>query len=199
MYLYWYSLALKKSVEEETKMKNQLLVNKLELEKTQLKNARLEVEQIVKQEKTLRLEREMLLKNKELTSTTLLASKHNEVLSKINKRLSDIKTPGNNRKVFSELQSLIRNNISIENEWSQFKVHFEKVHPDFFKGLKEKHPRLTQTDLRHCAYIKMRMSTKEIARMFNINATSVQTSRVRMKKKMKLDKATDLWQYILGF
>ncbi len=187
------------SVEEKENTKRQLLINKMELERTQLMNINLEVEKRAKQEKNLRLEQEMILKNKELTTTTLLASKHNELLATINKRLSDLREPNGKKEVIQQLKSLIRNNISIENESEQFKTQFEKVHPDFFKILSTKHPRLSQTDLRHCAYMRMRMTTKEIARLFNINATSVQTARVRMKKKMELDKGTDLRQYILSF
>lgn len=55
---------------------------------------------------------------------------------------------------------------------------------------------LSQNDLRHCAYIRMGMSTKEIARLFNINPTSVQINRVRLKKKLKLGPAEDLIHYI---
>ncbi len=172
----------------------------MELEKAQIENARLDAERRAKQEKNLRLEQEMSLKNKELTTTTLLANQHNEVLVQIQKRLDELKgDKANQASAISQMKKLIRNNISFQNDWTHFKTHFDHVHPAFFQQLSERHPTLSQNDLRHCAYMRMRMSTKEIARMFNINPTSVQISRVRMKKKMNLDKETDLRQYVLSF
>ncbi|MEM9824854.1 MAG: hypothetical protein AAF985_27465, partial [Bacteroidota bacterium] len=192
-----YSLALKKTLLEQETTKRKLLVNNMELEKAQLENARLDAERIAKQEKNMRLEQEMGLKNKELTTSTLMVNKHNEVLSQLDKRLAELN--GNkeqNETAINQMKQLIRNNISLQNDWENFKTHFDSVHPDFFKILSDRHPELSQNDIRHCAYMRMRMSTKEIARMFNINPTSVQISRVRMKKKMSLTKETDLRQYI---
>lgn len=200
VYMYWYSLALKKSLIEKETAKHQLQMNSLELEKAQIENARLDAEKRAKQEKNLRLEQEMSLKNKELTTSTLLANKHNEVLTQINKRLEELNGSKNkNSTVINQMRKLVRNNISLQNDWEHFKTHFDHVHPDFFENLTANHPQLSQNDIRHCAYMRMRMSTKEIARMFNINPTSVQISRVRIKKKMSLTKEEDLRQYILGF
>ncbi|MBK8505824.1 MAG: hypothetical protein IPL46_28700 [Saprospiraceae bacterium] len=60
-------------------------------------------------------------------------------------------------------------------------------------------PNLTQNDLRHCAYIRMRLSTKEIAELMNVNPTSVQIARVRLKKKMGLPEEIDLRNHIINF
>ena len=182
--------------EEEAKRK--LLVKNLALEKAELEKDRLEAEQIARKEKTLRLEQEMILKNKELTTTALLVNQHQEVLNQLKKQLETFKDSAN-QPTLKQAQQLIRNNLSITEDWGQFKNHFDQVHPDFFQKLSEQFPNLSQNDIRHCAYIRMRMSTKEIARMFNIAATSVQISRVRMKKKMKLGKETDLRTFILSF
>ena len=48
--------------------------------------------------------------------------------------------------------------LSEENNWDKFKMHFEEVHPSFFTKLKEKHPNLTENELRLCAYCKMNIS-----------------------------------------
>jgi tetratricopeptide (TPR) repeat protein len=83
-------------------------------------------------------------------------------------------------------------------DWENFKVHFEQVHPDFFKNLKKEHNELTVNDLRHCAYIRMNLTTKEIAGLLHVSDRSVQTSRYRIKKKLELDKDIDLTHYIQG-
>lgn len=199
-YMYWYAQALRKSILEEEKTKQQLLENEIELMKADLERERLENEERKRREQNLILEQEILLKNKELTTTTLLVNQHNETLRQIGQKLKDLqkdKESTEEKKAVKDINSLIRGSSSMTNDWDTFRMHFEQVHPSFFKILVIKHPNLTQTDLRHCAYMRMKLSTKEIARLLNISATSVQMSRVRLKKKMKLTKEIDLRNYII--
>ena len=94
------------------------------------------------------------------------------------------------------LKSKLKSEKLPEEEWNTLKTHFENVHPDFFKKLTLKHPSLSQNELKVCAYIKMNLTTKNIARMLNINIRSVQTARYRIKKKMQLEAEEDLFKYI---
>ena len=73
------------------------------------------------------------------------------------------------------------------------------MHPNFVQRIEYAYPRLTENDLRHCAYIRMRLTTKEIAQLMNVNPTSIQIARVRLKKKMSLDQDTDLRNFIINF
>lgn len=41
-------------------------------------------------------------------------------------------------------------------------IHFDSVHGDFLKRLREKHPQLAPNDHRLCAYLRMNLTTKEI-------------------------------------
>jgi len=91
---------------------------------------------------------------------------------------------------------MIHTSNTFENNWDDFKLHFEKVHPDFFTKLGNAYPSLSQTDNKHCAYIRMKLNTKEIARLLGISATSVQMARFRLKKKMNLGKDIDLRNHI---
>ena len=75
-------------------------------------------------------------------------------------------------------------------------MHFEEVHPRFFQALTQRTPGLSLTDIRHCAYIRLDLDTKEIARLLNIAPTSVQIARVRLKKKLELDRTQDLKEFI---
>ena len=198
VYMYWYSIALRKSTVEQEQAKQQLLENEIALMKSDLEKEQLENERRKRHEQNLLLEQEVLLKNKELTTSTLLINQHNAVLQKINAQLEELKSESNSKKgAVKEIRKLIRSSTHLENDWDNFKLHFENVHPDFFVNLVKLHPNLTQADNRHCAYMRMKLSTKEIARLLNISPTSVQMSRVRLKKKMSLGKETDLRNYIL--
>ncbi len=87
----------------------------------------------------------------------------------------------------------------MDKDWKMFIANFEQVHPGFFKRLTNTYPLLSSNDIKHCACIKMNLDTKEIARFFNVKVTSVQASRVRLKKKMNLSPSTDLRIFILNY
>lgn len=198
-YLYWYSISLQKS-NSKTKLSNQLLLQK-EYENINLKldKEKLEKEEQIRIANKKLLEQEIELKDKELISTLLLSSQHKTVLRNI---LEVIEKINSNIKYKNEgikqIKKMIRSNSNLEKEWDDLKLHFEKTHPDFFTTLGRLHPSITSLDHKHCAYIKMNLTTKEIARLMGISSSSVQMSRVRLKKKMNLDKATNLRNYILN-
>ena len=87
-------------------------------------------------------------------------------------------------------------NLQFDNQWENFRVHFERVHPSFFTRLKEKSSELSTNDLRHCAYIKMGLKRSEIAHLLNIIPKSVQISRIRLKKKLQIPQSSDLMEFI---
>ena len=190
VYMYWYSTALRKTVLEQEKSKQQLLENEIALIK-------IENEQQRQKEEVQFLEREVLFKNKELTTSILLSSQHNEVLKKITKKLDEIsEQPSNKKSGIRAIKKMIHASNNFEDNWDDLKLHFEKIHPEFFIKLGDAHPSLSQTDNKHCAYIRMKLNTKEIARLLGISATSVQMARFRLKKKMNLGKEIDLKTYI---
>ena len=199
IYIYWFSIALRKTALEREKAKQQILENEIDLMKSKLEKEQLENERRKRNEENLILEQEILLRNKELTTSTLLINQHNSVLKKISTELDALKNNSTSSKTpIREIKKLIRSSTNFENDWDDFKLHFENVHSDFFINLNKIHPNLSQTDSRHCAYIRMKLSTKEIARLMGISATSVQMARVRLKKKMSLGKETDLRNYVVN-
>ncbi|MFC1732920.1 tetratricopeptide repeat protein [candidate division KSB1 bacterium] len=121
----------------------------------------------------------------------------NEIESSVEKFDEDEKREIND--FVDRLKSKLKSGKVPEKEWNLLKVHFEDVHPDFFKKLLLKHPSLTQYDLKICAYIKINLTTKDIARMLNISNRSVQTARYRIKKKIELPSDYNLFKYIQQF
>jgi PAS domain S-box-containing protein len=139
--------------------------------------------------------------NKQMVADALYINQKNKILEEINETLNNIcaRNKTISTKDLSPVFELISNNIKADKDWLLLKNHFEALHKDFFNNIINKHPDLTQNDLRHCACIKMNFSTKEIARMNNVKPTTIQNSRVRLKKKLGLSGSVDLRQYILGF
>lgn len=99
-------------------------------------------------------------------------------------------------KSFVKIKRLISQKNNLDSEWKKFENMFNEVHPSFFSELIRKHRALTKKDIRHSAYIKLQLSTKEIANLFGISPASVQMARVRLKKKMDIPKDQSIHEYI---
>ena len=69
---------------------------------------------------------------------------------------------------------------------------------EFFKKIKSLHPALTSNDLRLCAYLRLNLTSKEIAPLLNISVRSVEIKRYRLRKKMDLTHEQGLVEYILA-
>ena len=95
-----------------------------------------------------------------------------------------LKPKENIKKELSDIVHKIQNNIDFRTEWDTVKMHFEQMYPHFFRILSKKFNNLSQVDSRHCAYIKLGLSNKEIAQILNISTDSVSKQHNRIKKKM---------------
>ena len=84
----------------------------------------------------------------------------------------------------------------LNKEWEQFSVHFNKVHSDLLIILKEKYPSLKAHELKLCAYLRMNLSSKEIARLMSISVRGVEISRYRVRKKLGITTETNLFQFL---
>lgn len=79
-----------------------------------------------------------------------------------------------------------------------FKEAFDNADKDFLKKIKAAHPSLTPSDLKLCAYLRLNLTSKEIAPMLNISIRSVEIKRYRLRKKLNLLHDDGLVNYILG-
>jgi DNA-binding NarL/FixJ family response regulator len=134
---------------------------------------------------------------REISSYSLLVSNKNEILNKIMRLCEQII---NNKedadKTVKKIIEIIKSNLSIDKEWENFKLHFEKVHPIFFEKLKQSCNELTEENLKTCAYIKIGMSNKQIAQLLNVAHNSIIISRYRIRKKLQLPDNEDLKTFL---
>lgn len=137
-------------------------------------------------------------KDRELVSLVMQGAQKRKMLEEIEKTVDKYSAAGDQGLIgyADELKQKIKSTHDIDHEWETLKTHFERVHPEFFRILQKRHPELSQHDLKLCAYTKINLTTKEIARILNISDRSVQTARYRIKKKMELPQSTDLVTYI---
>nr|WP_317048042.1 triple tyrosine motif-containing protein [Flavobacterium sp. HTF] len=164
-------------------------------------NLLLEIKELENEQQLMKLRNEQLSqdvdnKNRELAVSTMSLNSKNELLAFIKDDLNKNTQDGN-----KNIKSVIRtidNNITEEDSWKIFKEAFDNADKDFLKRIKLQHPLLTPNDLRLCAYLRLNLSSKEIAPLFNISVRSVEIKRYRLRKKMDLQHEIGLVEYILA-
>jgi AraC family chitin signaling transcriptional activator len=162
------------------------------------KERELELEQLESQRQLMQVKNENLLldienKNRELGMATMNLVKRNELLNNIKDELSKGKSIDESKNVIK----LINSSLNNTSDWKLFEEAFNNVDKDFMKKIKTLHPSITPNDLRLCAYLRLNLSSKEIAPLLNISHKSVEVKRYRLRKKMGLDHDQSLSNYII--
>ncbi|RYD89125.1 MAG: hypothetical protein EOP54_26105 [Sphingobacteriales bacterium] len=155
-------------IEEENK--NIMLTIALEKERNDLLEQRLEANQ------------------RELMGNSLYIHQKNRLLADLKEHMQEMDAtyPHARPEALKSIQSSLQDGQHLDEEWNKFKLHFEQVHPSFFKDLQAAHPTLTKYELRLYAYFHINLSTKEIAALLNIAPASVRQAKARLNKKMNL-------------
>ena len=149
-------------------------------------------EHLLTQQRQLQLQQEVDYKHRELTTATLNLERKNELLLALRKELEQV--PETSQQLKPAFR-LINQNLQLDEDIDQFRVHFECVHPHFFQHLSAL-AALSTTELRYCAYLRMGLATKEIANLLNIEPHSVRVGKHRLKQKLQLGKEIDLEHFI---
>ena len=156
-----------------------------------------ELKELESSQKIIKLRNEKLRddidnKNRELAISTMSIIKKNEFLNDIKSKLKS----GDDKNI-NKVVKIINDNLNNTDDWKLFKEAFNNADKKFINKVKEKHPDLTPNDLRLCAYLRLNLSSKEIAPLLNISHRSVEVKRYRLRKKMNLSHKLNLTNYIL--
>lgn len=147
-----------------------------------------------------KLRAEIEHQNQTLASNTMHLVQKSEILNKlksdIKKIIKNVTDPAN-KKDLNRLVRLIDQDARLDEDWNQFSMFFDKVHSDFLKKIRELHPSLTPKDHKMCAYLRMNLSTKEIAVLMNISVRGVEISRYRLRKKMEVQQGQNLIDFLM--
>jgi AraC family chitin signaling transcriptional activator len=159
----------------------------------------LEMERIKNDQQVVRMKNEQLnkeieAKNREVAISMMSIAKRNEVLKSLTKELEKKESIPHNDPIYK----LIRKNSDPNRDWEMFKKAFDHADLDFLKRLKSKHPNLTPNNLKFCAYLRLNLTSKEIAPLLNISIKSVEVRRYRLRKKLNLVHKDNLIDYILS-
>ena len=191
-----YKWQRKKFISQQIKFEQeqQKLMYIYELERHNAENELIEL-------KNEKLEADINFKNTELASSAMHLVKKSELLNKIKTELTHIIKKIDNEFAITELKKMIKTlsvDENLDKEWEYFTKHFDKVHSDFIIVLKEHHPDISNNEMKLCAYLRMNLSTKEIAQLMNISIRGVEISRYRLRKKLNLSSEINLFDYLIN-
>ncbi|MCU0456685.1 MAG: hypothetical protein MUE74_10315, partial [Bacteroidales bacterium] len=150
--------------------------------------------------KNEKLQSEKKQRDKELANQAMNIVRKNEILTKIREELVSLKKSCTDNNVTEKVVSIIStiNREAGQNKQKEvFDQAFDEVHEAFIGKLRSKYPSLTPTELRLCAFLKMNIPTKEIAPLMNISVRGVEISRYRIRKKMGIERETNLTSFLL--
>ena len=189
--VFLFSLFMDRLYRRNYRRQREEILRKQERE-FQLKS--LENEKELMEIKNTQLKQDVESKNRELAISTMNMIKKNELLSSLKKEISK---NDNNDKSIKSVIKIIDNNLNNEDDWQMFEEAFNNADKDFINKIKSKHENLTPNDLRLCAYLRLNLTSKEIAPLFNISVRSVEIKRYRLRKKLDLPQKSNLIDYML--
>lgn len=167
-------------------------------------NQKHQEEKILKDKEIYELQNENLknklyYKTQELSGYVLNLARKNEMLENVRKNVISIsraidenKQPITIKQKVIGLISQINHNIEHDKDFEIFQSNFNVLHSDFFNTLEKRYSNLTRNEKVLCAYLKMNLSSKEIASLLNITIRGVEVSRYRLRKKLEIDKDINL-------
>lgn len=178
-------------------------IQKLKLQEEELKHQKKILEMELKAENKLNiqeyekhiLELELQSKSSEVAGKSLSIAKQSEMIENI-QGILDSETDFN--KLKSEIKKAIKINAVNKHEWETFESNLNQIHNEFIINLSKKFPNLTSKDVKLCIYLKMNLSSKEIAPMMNISFRGVELHRYRLRKKLNLNQEENLSKFLLA-
>lgn len=184
---YWDKIRILKIERQKVMLEKKMLKNKLRYEK----------EQINLVNKNLQFEMES--KNAQLTSSALLISHKNDIMKEVKNKLIYFANNSKSNDLDMELKNIITSinkEFKVEEDWNRFEEHFNQIHKGFFYKLKNEYCELSSTYLKLSAYLKMNLTSKEIASLMNISVRGVEKARSRLRQKLKIPNGERLTTFI---
>jgi len=147
-----------------------------------------------------KLAKDLEFKKKELTTNVIYLLKKNEFISEISNKLKNVNLEssetGSNtiERIILELDKSIS-----DNNWEEFEVRFQEVHVGFYNKLNRQFPALTPNELRLSAFLRLNMTSKEIADITYQSRESIKTARYRLRKKLDLTRGENLVTFLTKY
>jgi DNA-binding CsgD family transcriptional regulator len=140
--------------------------------------------------------------NNLLAASTMNLVVKNEFMENIKEEIRQAKLTDKVEDKQRALEKIIKEidtTLKVQEDWKQFEHHFDRVHGDFLKRLTQEFTDLTPGEQKLCAFLRLKMDTKEIANLMAISLRGVEVTRYRLRKKFKLETHQNLSKFILEY
>lgn len=139
----------------------------------------------IRREAVMRSELELERSQRKVMAMQLAMEESGRIIDGMNMEMEKLVDDGKlSAAVAQKLETTIRAHESVRGEQDNFINTFGEVDPGFIRGLRERWPELTETDIKLCMYISLGLDSKHIARQMGIRPESVKQARWRLRKKL---------------
>lgn len=150
------------------------------------------------------LELELEHKAQDIANSTMNVIRKNEILLEIDSNLqkaADYISEDRNKslRIISKIRYSIKDSIEHDDDWQKFRTNFDLAYSDYLKRLSTAYPSLSTGDQKLCAYLKMGLSSKDMAPLMNMTVRSVEMSRYRLRKKLGMERDDNLVGFLQKF
>ena len=130
--------------------------------------------------------KELDLRNREMTANALVQVERHKMLTDM---IDKLKAISDNKYIMqNNVMEVIRTFEEYRDATTpeDFEYYFTQTHPDFYNKLCADFPSLTPNELRLCAFLKLNLTTKDIAAICHISPESAMVARSRLRKKLNI-------------
>lgn len=199
-YLIALGLAIYMLVKYRTRKTEEAMRKQFADQKLQQDFKMLEQENIIAAQRQQLLEAQLNDKTREAASLALDAAARNQAIESLRNTLREKRRKGTiTQAEMTSMMTQLGENANSEDFWEVYQNNFNLVHENFFKRLKQQYPKLTTSDLRFCALLRLNLSTKDIARFTGLTVRGVEGARYRLRKKLAIPEGKSLTDFFLEF
>jgi len=141
------------------------------------------------------------LERKQKDLETIIANNRMQLKIKENilNKLKKIKNIESNIEIIRTIKVELINEINLQKKMQFLESNINEINAGFFEKLNEKHPDLSKRERELCSYIKLKLSTKEIASITNASVNTIYVTKNRLKAKLLLKDNEQVDSYLINF
>ena len=135
-------------------------------------------------------------KKRELFLLSLNSVYKQNLFTSLKKQITDLRKENPGIRGINQLFILMRSYNESEDDRKLFEEHFKELHDGFFEKLEKISSELTASEKRFATYLRIGLSSHDIAKILNISMEGVKKNRYRIRKKLKLVRSKKLEEFI---
>lgn len=161
----------------------------------------MEQQRIIDRQQQQLLESELSNKGKEIASLALDVFTKDRAIESLREIVGKHHSGGklHQADIDSLLKQINTSNLQNKEFWDLYQANFDLIHENFFRNLRQRYPALTPSDLKFCAFLRLNLSTKDIANITNLTIRGVEAARYRLRRKLALPEGTSLVDFFIDF